>query len=149
MNYSYRVTKYQKYDTYGNLSSSRDEWTSFFDIDHKVNLEEYLRVENEYIKLILTTCRLSNVSSLKITELEKHSDTLCFTNGQLANPKKIKEISRAVLREEAWCKLVSSQLQIHFGYDFYMYIICSIPPQEIHKTIATSLNIETFDSPYL
>ena len=37
---------------------------------------------------------------------------------------------------------------MHFGYDFYMYVICPLSLDFIKSRINTNLNVEPFESPY-
>lgn len=148
MKYSYRVTKYNSHDNKGNLCSNTNEWTSFYDIGTKVSLEDYLIIENEYLNFLIQVCDFSGEKSLKISDLEVNIDDFEFSDHQVITRSQILKVAQSNLREDVWCKLLSEKIEIHFGYDFYMYVICNIKPEEIIKKISTPLNIETFISPY-
>ncbi|MBJ6746389.1 hypothetical protein JEQ21_07980 [Streptococcus sp. 121] len=131
-----------KYDK-SNLNYIED-WTAISDIGDTfygkvLTLEEYLRVENRYIQTINKILQLFNIDSLEVRELEKRSSIQSqkkenrlnydqyqlfhqIDNGLLLTGKEIFEVARFNLREVLWCRLYSPRLQIHFGYDYYMYV---------------------------
>ncbi|QEM82670.1 hypothetical protein [Halomonas binhaiensis] len=148
MKHSYRVTKYYKYDDQGTLFSSSDEWTSFYDVGTKVDLNNYLVVEKLYLDFIMAECSAHNIDFLEISSLEADNKEFPYREKEIVSGEDIRKVAKHVLREDAWCKLVSKDLQIHFGYDFYMYLVSNSP---IDKSTHTNslLNIEEFRSPYL
>ncbi|MVX58282.1 hypothetical protein E5983_01155 [Streptococcus danieliae] len=121
-----------------------DDWISISDIGASfygkvLTLEDYLEVENRYVQTIEKILTLFNINSLEVRELEK-SFSLQFQkktsllnsnqcqlyqqldNGFLLTGATISELIRFNLREAVWCRLYSPDLQIHFGYDYYMYV---------------------------
>lgn len=146
---SLRVTKYHNYNIEGNLISSELEWTSYFDVGVKVSIEDYILVENEYINFIISLCDLFSIEYLTISELEIFDEDESFENHDLVTMLELPLVVRDVLRESKWCKLISDDVEIHFGYDFYMYIILSESYDFIKSKINTSLNVEVFKSPYV
>lgn len=58
-------------------------------------------------------------------------------------------ISRLILREKLWARLISSQLEINFGYDFYMYMTTNFKIDEL-KVLVNKYNLfwEEEISPY-
>jgi len=151
MNYSYRITKYFESNTSGNLISNENEWTSFSDVGENVSLEEYLKVENAYLVVITFVCEHFHISELKVIDLEIINYDRSIVNGQLLTIESASELSRNILREEVWCKLASTDIEFHFGYDFYMYLVSNMDIYNLlEKTeFAKILNIQKYKSPYL
>lgn len=77
--------------------------------------------------------------------------TVIFFDGQLLTVDNAHELARSILREELWCKLTSKDIEFHFGYDFYMYLVSTMELSEFfNKSDFTNiLNIQEFKSPYL
>lgn len=72
-------------------------------------------------------------------------------NDYIVHAEEITDICRLILREYIWCKLKNDlDLEIHFGYDYYMYIIsksaCIDMVCHIQKN---GLFVEKSVSPYL
>lgn len=148
MKNSYRITKYKKYNSEGFLCS--DTWSSFYDIREKTTLEEYLKVEKEYIKIIKKVCEYLNIGHLVISDLEiNEKDFSKIKNNEKISSTQIDDIVKAILREKIWCKLKSKICEFHFGYDMYMYCVTDIDIFQFLKDNANILNIEAFNSPYL
>ncbi|MVX58278.1 hypothetical protein E5983_01135 [Streptococcus danieliae] len=121
-----------------------DDWTAISDIWDSfygtvLTLEDYLEVENRYVKTIEKILRLFNIDSLEVRELSKYFSVQFQKRESLLNPKQcqlsqqldngllltgeaISEVARFNLREAVWCRLYSPNLQVHFGYDYYMYV---------------------------
>jgi hypothetical protein len=149
MEYSYRITKYTNINENGVISSLPDEWTSFFDIGKKVEKSEYERVENQYIEYVINLCDYFNIKSLTVNYLENNTDDCAYVEGQSIHISELSNILKSILREEIWCKLISNKCEFHFGYDFYMYFVSKIDPQEYIDNIATELTVQKYKSPYL
>jgi len=47
-----------------------------------------------------------------------------------------------------WCKLVSNDFEIHFGYDYYMYVVCDNDIQSSFENFPKGIFAEPFESPY-
>jgi hypothetical protein len=169
MNY-WRITKYNPIYRNAKDEFIKNEWTSYWDIgkiyqNSALTIKEYLLVENKYINAIICFMNYLEIKSFRITGLEKY-DNLSFFHDNMSKKMEmffktlqddslikkdtIAYISRLVLREYIWCKLESPVMFIHFGYDYYMYIGCSIECKSIIDEIRESgLFIETFQSPYI
>jgi hypothetical protein len=170
--FSYRITKYNP--AYRNSLGSylKDDWTAISDIgkiykNQKFTIDEYLKVEDRYIEVILLFMIFLNLKSLYITYLEKNNTILDNKNipysssmlelyekisvGKQINIKEVSDIARLVLRELLWCKLENKNMFVHFGDDYYMYIGTSKEISESLKKKIESLNlfVEQFSSPYL
>ena len=165
--YNYKVFKYK----IKNKNEIINEWTSISDIGKIYNgkqfkYEEYIKTENSYIKVILMFIKLNNIKTITIDELEiSNNDKLIYDEydiqikvliKKVKNKMKIKTSDielfiRAILREQIWAKLASSdEFYIHFGYDYYMYIGSKAEPQkEIEQIEKMGLVIEKQLSPYL
>ena len=147
----------------------RNEWTSFSDIgqifeDNKFIFEDYMKMEDAYIDAIIFFMECLGIEALKVANLEKHGaldhnqyytqnmiDTFeNIKNGDLVTLEKIKVLSRLILREDLWCKFESSNMYVHFGYDYYLYIGSKNPCRNTIKKIEkTGLFVEAYKSPYL
>lgn len=149
MHTSLRITKYHGYDVEGNLTSPENEWTSYFDVGNKVSLEDYILVEDEYINFVISLCYLFSVEKLTVSELEVFDEAGLLKYPESVAINELPLLIRDVLREKIWCKLLSDDLEVHFGYDFYMYVVCPLSCDFIKSKIKTSLNVEAFQSPYL
>lgn len=149
MHTSLRITKYHGYDVEGNLTSPENEWTSYFDVGNKVSLEDYILVEDEYINFVISLCYLFSVEKLTVSELEIFDEAGLLKYPESVAINELPLLIRDVLREKIWCKLLSDDLEVHFGYDFYMYVVCPLSSDFIKSNIKTNLNIEAFQSPYL
>jgi len=149
MHTSLRITKYHGYDVEGNLTSPENEWTSYFDVGNKVSLEDYILVEDEYINFVISLCYLFSVEKLTVSELEIFDEAGLLKYPESVAINELPLLIRDVLREKIWCKLLSDDLEVHFGYDFYMYVVCPLSCDFIKSKIKTSLNVEAFQSPYL
>lgn len=135
-----------------------DQWTAMSDIgktyDGKIfMLDEYLRVENLYLYAILLIAQFNNVSSFEICSLEtpekSYIPDLDIVNHSVVNLESALAIAKKVLREEMWCKLQNSNMFVHFGYDYYMYIgSAEYPRLELDKIREMGLFVEEKNSPY-
>lgn len=153
MKFSYRITKYHKYSNEDKkiLCTSPEEWTSFSDVGKGiVSLNEYTKIESEYICLILKICKLHKIKSLKIKELDNFNNLKQYSNNQkITNEEDLIKLLKLILREKIWCKLCSRNCEFHFGYDYYLYCICNKDLYCFFYTSSTTLNIEKYISPYI
>lgn len=133
MGNSYRVTKYKGGGSAGGLSSPESEWASYLDVGAKVGLEEYLIIEGQYVGFVRDVCKLSHVDRLEVQELEVFVEETNYKDGQKIVLPDALNVVREVLREQIWCKLVSEKVEFHFGYDYYMYVICPFELPELLK----------------
>ena len=128
------------------------------------NYQDYLDIETPYINAIQSIMACCDISSLKFVALEKpqkinpdeHTTNEMLTlfntvkEGDWVDSSTIENFCKLILREQLWCKLIADQkMYIHFGYDFYMYIGCSLPCNDTITLIKDSgLFVESFKSPY-
>ena len=156
---TYKITKYNpsKRNEQGHYLDN-NEWTSISDLK---NLDEYFKVESAYVNAILTILQHFKISRLYAVFIEKHTneedfnsfDKLGYLNkiqfnykndienlseGLELNLEKIDKYSRLILRELVWFKLMSNEVKIKFGYDYYMYIETKELPIEIIQQIENS-----------
>lgn len=144
-NYSIEVHKYKPegYNKKGHYQLN--EWTCYSDIGKEFNkkiftLEEYLKVENQYIDaihLFLNEVKSKNVriKGLKknstAAEFKKYDDLDLFDyynsvkESMILELDKIDDLAKLVLRNYLWCELISTdkEAKIVFGYDYYMGFI--------------------------
>ncbi|NYS33268.1 hypothetical protein HZZ02_05670 [Streptococcus danieliae] len=131
-----------KYDK--SNSNYVEDWTAISDIGGSfygkiLTLEDYLDVENHYVQTIEKILQLFKIDSLEVRQLDKSFSVQFQKRKSLLNPKQcqlsqqldnglllsgetISEVIRFNLREAVWCRLYSPNLQVHFGYDYYMYV---------------------------
>jgi len=156
----YRLSKYNpKYrDEYGNYT--RQEWTAISDIDEiGVFSQEYLNVENNYIKAIIIILEYFEIEKLYVMQLEKDDNVLsdneiikeygqyfsqemrecilCVQEGEELSKEKIEDVLKLTLREVIWCVLYSrtTHFVIKPGFDFYINIICMELPKKVIEEI--------------
>ncbi|MGP5431369.1 hypothetical protein ACTXNW_18440 [Enterococcus malodoratus] len=165
----YRITKYDPKNRNSKGHYMKDEWTSVCEIGKMYNNEEftiseYLLVEGNYSNAIKNIMTEINVDSLAVMGLEMH-DYLEIKDGssnkvnQLYNSVKegkvlkscdVPLVAKLILRENLWAKLVSQELEVHFGYDYYMYVCSRYPLRKVVDQINESgLFVESMRSPYL
>ncbi|EPI03572.1 hypothetical protein D920_00295 [Enterococcus faecalis 13-SD-W-01] len=142
--YYYRISKYNP--KYRNSSGDYvlEDWTSYSDIgetffNKELTLEKYRIVENLFIDVVIFAMKETQQDFLIVSELEKivdknsilnvGSESYTFYknvhNNARISLKEIPLFMKLQLREYLWGKLVSENLSIHFGYDYYMYMISS------------------------
>ena len=130
-------------------------------------VEQYVDVENLYVNAVIGFMNCLNINSLKVVGLEKHSvniEILDFSelyneemvliysrieDGCILNKSEVKSICRLILRDNLWCKLIfESDMYVHFGYEYYMFIGSSDRCDSTVESIASSgLYVELFESP--
>jgi len=169
----FRITKYDPSFRDSEGRYLKDTWTSVSDIgrifDGNVLTEEdYHRIEQLYIDAVVKIANILKVTTLQIRSLEKtkeyidqgswidiHSNDYRklfygLTEGLCISITEIEYICKLILREQLWCKLESDKMLVHFGYDFYMYIVISQGDHEFVRTvIPAELFIEEMISPYM
>lgn len=159
----HEIVKYspQKYDSNGVYTA--DEWTSRSDVgkhyDGKLfTLEEYLRVEQQYIDVILSVMKITNCKYMTIHYIEADKEYIVsqiisskfhkidvpllksvplLEEKRRIYIKKISDILRFCLREYAYIVLCNKEhkLQIEFGYDYYLKISCSLNNETLKKVV--------------
>ncbi|WP_086350812.1 hypothetical protein [Candidatus Enterococcus clewellii] len=160
----YRITKYDpNYRDEKGRYVGPETWTSVSDVGKKYNgsvltYDEYIFYETMYIHSICAIMQLNSVSQMNVVSLEKYDfvslddyitrdefDTL--RNNQRLYKNQLAIVSRMILRETIWGKLVEGEkLWIHFGYDYYMYI--GSEKEITAEHIPSTLFIEKCKSPY-
>ena len=126
-------------------------WNSFFDIRKLVSEEEYLRVESLYIDLLLELAREMGIKFFTIKELENY-DAFALREGQSVGLESLSFVIQAILRDECWGKLVNDGLEIHFGYDYIMYVVVKKTDTNVKPILnryGEMLVIDEIISPYL
>ena len=163
---SYRITKYdpKKRNEKGHFLDN-SEWTAISDIGksdyNNPTFEQYERIENSYVDSIMLILNEKNISNLTIDSLElydtkedfeKHKQTGRLNNlvvdfdseikplkdGIILDKNQISKIVRLILRETIWMLLINSQIEIKFGYDYYMYVTCEKLTNETIRCIELS-----------
>lgn len=171
-NYSWRITKYNPANRINGVYT-KQEWISIGDIGNLYSnaeflIEHYLQTESLYIMAIISIMKEININSLQVTNLDKHDfgfldDRFHFIysvemkelysnikNGDYISGNELELLCKLILREKLWCKLQSSSMFVHFGFDYYMYIGSGLECSDSLELISNSgLFIEPFRSPYL
>jgi len=150
----YRITKYTPANRNEQGEYTINEWTDFSDIGKKfdgveLTLDMYLEVENAYISVAISVIKKMNISHVTVRQLEKYTDFCQVQNNQKITLDELGDVIKGVLRNRFWCKFVAENCFIHFGYDFYMYVGCSISKEEIEEiALEKGLFTEEMKSPY-
>lgn len=167
--FHWRITKYNPQLRNSKGWYLKDEWTSISDIDKifddgKLTFHDYINIENAYVNAITAFMECNNIDTIRINKLSKNSSPrdislyspeMLNTFNNLADKtivdkNIIQNVARLALREELWCKLITKNMYVHFGYDYYMYIGSSKACDETINHIENSgLFVEKFVSPYL
>lgn len=167
----YRISKYDplKRHADGRFLDLR-EWTSISDIGKEQygspTYEDYERTESAYVQAIRLVLMEKGFASVQIGLLELHNGERDFarfeSDGRLRNLPvefdadiaglvnnmevpldRVEQLSRLVLREALWLCWVAEGLEIKFGYDYYMYIMCEgISPTTIGQIEGSGLFVE-------
>ena len=171
---SWRVSKYNPKFRDENGAYVNNEWTSISDIGKIYNgieftLQDYYKTEETYINTIQLVIDMLQIPSLKVVDLEKNSmgkkgiknyKSLYnkeiykvfrnIKNNETCQGEIIFNICRLVLREHLWLKFeYKKDFFIHFGYDYYLYIVShAIEDTIISKINKLGLFIEQYLSPY-
>lgn len=150
MKYSYRITKYWQYNQTGFLISPPEEWTAFSDIEQKAlaTMEDYLKVENEYLNMIKGICQYLRLEQMYVGSLENYDKIEALAEHQPLNIEAAVSLARRILREEVWCKLKHPICEFHFGYDYYLYCVCEEDLTPFFTQQRSFLNVEEYGSPY-
>lgn len=147
----------------------KDDWTAISDIgkvydNKKFTLSDYLLVEEKYCEAVKSMMSEVKTDSLRIKELEKNhhpskseedSDELkkmydLLEEGMPISNCNVPLAVKLILRENIWAKLVSKEIEVHFGYDYYMFICSSRPSKKsITQITENGLFVEEMESPYL
>ena len=126
-------------------------WNSFFDIGTLASENEYLYIESLYIDLLLDIAREIDVAFFAIEEFENY-DSLPLKDGQKISLEKLPFVAKSILRDKCWCKLVNDSMEIHFGYDYIMYVVINKANVNIKPILNEYSGILVIDeriSPYL
>ena len=126
-------------------------WNSFFDIGTLASENEYLYIESLYIDLLLDIAREIDVAFFAIEEFENY-DSLPLKDGQKISLEKLPFVAKSILRDKCWCKLVNDSMEIHFGYDYIMYVLINktnVNIKPILNEYTGMLVIDERMSPYL
>lgn len=131
--------------------SELSPWSSFSDTGTMVSLDDYLSVEREYIRLVLCTAEALSIQEFQIDSLEDFDNYSPHRDKSLVAVCDLEPVVRDVLRERYWCKLISPCLQVHFGYDYCMYIISFSNSLNLDKIAYDQniINLIKYPSPYM
>ncbi len=151
---TYRITKYNpKSRNEEGHYLDNSEWTAISDIGKvkykNISYEEYEKVETAYVKSIKLILAEKKITNLKVDSFYLHSTSKDFENykkdnrlknlevdfekeiktiknGDVLDLNQIDKFIRLVLRETMQMDLITHELKIEFGYDYYMYVECQV-----------------------
>ncbi len=136
----YRVTKYDPRNRNEKGWYMKDEWTDYSDIgssfDDKVfTVEDYINIENKYINVLTNLMKKIGVEYLNFNqgklELVDEDDNSTEDMKRIYKKinitkkvimKEVPDMVRLILRNCIWGTLKSDKMEVHFGWDYYMYI---------------------------
>jgi hypothetical protein len=151
----YRLTKYDPAFRDAGGAYLRDEWTSIGDIGRSfggrlLTADDYARVEDAYVAAALSFWREVGSPRLTARAVERASGRLVLVEaGAVEQEAHLAELTRALLREEIWCRLESETYFLHVGFDFYAYVGVSAPcTASCALAAASGLFVEPFTSPH-
>ena len=149
----YRVTKYApQYRVNGTYT--HNEWTSIVDVGKAFDgciftMEAYERAEQRHVAFLCELAEQCGVFPLRVDAYSEIYHNDAWREGQEIGREELSAIVRSILREEAWCRLIGRDFFIHFGYEYYMYVGCSLPLEKVRQLAARyGLFCEVFHSPY-
>lgn len=169
---SWRVTKYDPAMRDPRGAYTGEDWIDITDIGRVFNgveltVESYLSMETKYVDAVAAVMSALDVSCLRVCGgLERYSPSSSLyptlysdrmlslhervADGYAVSPYEVKDLCRLLLRHDLWCKLESPTLCVHFGHDYYMFVVSAEPVDEVMSQIGqTGLFPEPFLSPYL
>jgi len=117
------------------------------------------------VNAILLILAEKGIGSLKITGLERHTreadfsrlkrggtlqdltfgfaETQHLREGASISVAEMPEIIRLILREIIWMILLSDEIRVEFGYDYYMYVTCEkLQPATVEQIERTGLFVD-------
>ena len=168
----FRVSKYNPIYRNEKGYYLKEEWTDFSDIGKeflgkKLTFEEYVEQEKAYIVTVLEIANLLEIEHFYLSGVEiyysdddKESGELFdffrkyqnfqIETGKIIEMSLLEEIVSLILRNNFWARIVSERMEVHFGYDYYMYIGVSEKLDDA-KSIPEKhgLFIENRTSPYI
>ena len=100
MNY-YRISKYNSEYRKNNIYTI-DEWTAYSDIGKIYNgkefdYPEYMKIESNYIEMLVHIFKLLKIDKLKILCLEKYEENLDWQDNEILNNEKAITVSNFIL----------------------------------------------------
>jgi len=159
----HEILKYSP-KNYKNRIYTVDEWTSRCEVGKYFNgkqftIEEYLRVEQQHINVILSIMKavqskfvviryleadkadiIESIQDSKFHDIDSpllQSIPLLEVKKRI-HPNEIPDIVRMALREYIYVELGDKEhkFKIQFGYDYYLYVACTLPKEELQNIVA-------------
>lgn len=149
----YRISKYDpRYRVDGKYI--RNEWSSVADIgrtfcDGVLSEQECRLTINRYCQCAKDILQTAGVDYLTISDLEEYDSHLLWQNGQVLDLDDIVAVIKDCLWERCWCRLSVHNAFIHFGYELYMYVGCTLQADDLDQICDKHhLFSENRNSPY-
>jgi hypothetical protein len=168
--YCYRITKYNPAFRNDKGWYVNDDWTAISDVGEVYNgnvftFEHYLTAESAYVAAVRIAMAANHVSVLRfhggrlsyfiydypdISKRDTKRHLRKLLDQRCADCSSVDFVVRCLLRESFGTQLVSRNMFVHFGYDYYMFIGSRKPLVEEAKIIeGMGLFVEDFPSPYM
>ena len=137
----YRISKYSDY-VFKFTNWLDNEWTDYSDIGKifhgkELTQEEYLRVENSYLRVILDILEHINICELKLKNCELSFKKDRESENTIIN---LEEFCKKFIRMlrcdgiQEWCIFVgSNKFRLRLGYDYVMYVSCNMSKNSLKK----------------
>ena len=133
----------------------QDDWISASDVGgmflgKELSLERYNAVELAYTSTVLSFLEEAKIDFLQVSDIEYRMNSHdAPQKGSRLRRENIPAVVGAMLREEFWCRLESTQAFVHVGYDYYMYIGVTYEcPNSINFARQHGIFVENFISPH-
>ena len=127
---SVRISKYNPIHRDINGYYLKHEWISYYDIgkrfpDGILTEDAYLNIENKYLYVVKVLFHVMPIATFRIKDLEVYNRKYkkVLREGEQIPENRINTIVRLIMREMFWCKLVNEYVEVHFGYDYYIFIV--------------------------
>lgn len=134
----YKISKYNP-NNYKEGTYLLEEWSDFSDVgkifnDNVFTMDEYLRIEKNYILFIMKIVAETHLHFFIIKDLEKN-EIVPWENMQKISVEQLECLIKDCLRNKCWCKIHSENFCLCFGFDFYIHICCDISYMDVEKNV--------------
>jgi hypothetical protein len=125
--FAWRISRYDPTRRDARGAFVGNTWTSIADVGKiydgaQLTLAEYERVEQAYVETFVAFAHESRTPELEVRAVDAGSSSI--REGTSVSVDDAKTVVRAMLREEAICRLEAptNDFYLHVGFDLYMYI---------------------------
>ncbi|MGT2832889.1 hypothetical protein [Streptococcus halotolerans] len=110
----------------------RDDWTSIWDVGKVcegvlVTLEEYERVESQYLKTLEEIVKLLDIDSFRIRDVDYYDNEFSDLGfpvkvGATVTIEQFLILAKLILREELWVSFEHPDIWVNFVDDYYVFL---------------------------